>query len=206
MVAGCLIMLFGLTFSNNGESLQCAFDTAGLKLYARATSGGVFGEWKFICGADGADGEGGSGGGTSGSTVDKAETANKAYKLAAPITIQFTGDVTGEATFDGSANVISELKLRDGAGGGGGGAAQGVGGTIVVMATPTIAVPAGGVWFVCPAQDGCGISTKSNGFAAYMENVAGGSTLYQTQRVYNSDSGRDEISTVRGPVLCVRTA
>lgn len=126
-------MLYGLTFSMGGdagkpdqpgtEALQFAFDTAGLNLFARATTGGTFGEWKFICGAkSGADGDGGESGGASGSsTVERADVANKAYRLASPMTISFRGDVSGEATFDGSANVVVDMNVLSGGGGGGGG-------------------------------------------------------------------------------------
>lgn len=108
-------MYYGLTFSSGGESLQVVMNTSGLRFYARASNGGAFGPWKLVCGGDGEDGGSGEGS-DSGTTVARADVANKAYKLASPITISFRGDVTGDVTFDGSTNVVANLS-----GGGGGG-------------------------------------------------------------------------------------
>lgn len=107
-------MFYGLTFSSGSESLQVVMDTAGLRFYARATNGGAFGSWKLVCGGDDESGEGGS----DAITAARAEVANKAYKLAVPMTISFTGDVSGDVTFDGSANVTANLSGNAGGGDG----------------------------------------------------------------------------------------
>lgn len=105
-------MYYGLTFSSGNESLQVVMDTAGLRFYARATSGGVFGPWKLVCGGEA------SGGGDDVLTADRAEVANKAYQLAAPMTITFAGAVNGEVSFDGSTNVVANLTGNTGGGSG----------------------------------------------------------------------------------------
>ena len=43
-------MFYGLQFNTSGgESMQVVINTA-LQVYARASSGGIFGEWKYVCG------------------------------------------------------------------------------------------------------------------------------------------------------------
>lgn len=106
-------MYYGLTFSSGNESLQVVMNTAGLKFYARATNGGAFGPWKLVCGGEV------SGGGDDVLTADRAEVANKAYQLAAPMTITFAGAVNGEVSFDGSTNVVANLTGNTSGGGGG---------------------------------------------------------------------------------------
>lgn len=97
----------------NGEALQTVIDTASLNVFARATAGGSFGPWQLLCGP-GLAGSGESGGGD----VSHADFADRATAFAAPITITFTGAVTGEATFDGSQNVSAALSLTGDSGGG----------------------------------------------------------------------------------------
>lgn len=201
-------MYCGLHFIiGSGEALQTVIDTASLNVFARASKGNTFGAWRFLCGPGGDPGsgeDGGSGGsGGAGEGTGHAEVADRAYALSSPITIQFTGDVSGSATFDGSKNVISSLSLTGE--GDTGNSVQGVGGTTVVMATPSFTVPEGGTWFVCPVKDNCGIMRGSN-FYEYLENVASGTALTHGQRLFNADSGRNEIRTLAGPVLCVKTA
>lgn len=97
-------MKCGLHFTfGAGEALQTIIDTASFNVYARASVGGEFGPWTFLCGPKG----GGLGGG-SGTVADRA------YALASPMTIDFTGAVTGSVRFDGSTNVTAELALGDG--------------------------------------------------------------------------------------------
>ena len=41
-------MFYGLQFNTSeGESMQVVINTA-LQVYARASSGGIFGEWKYV--------------------------------------------------------------------------------------------------------------------------------------------------------------
>ncbi len=105
-------MYYGLQFNTSaGEAMQVVINTASLQVYARSTSGGVYGEWEYICGpgADGADGT---------LEADKAKVAETAYKLASPVQIRFTGDVVGETSFDGSQSVTVPLSLVGGGTGG----------------------------------------------------------------------------------------
>lgn len=105
-------MYYGLQFNTSaGEAMQVVINTAGLQVYARSTSGGVYGEWKYICGpgADGADGT---------LEADKAKVAETAYRLASPVRIRFTGDVSGETSFDGSQSVDIPLSIVGGGGSG----------------------------------------------------------------------------------------
>lgn len=46
--------------------------------------------------------------------VEKATVAEKAYRLASPMTITFTGDAQGAVSFDGSGNVTATLSVRNG--------------------------------------------------------------------------------------------
>ena len=99
-------MFYGLQFNTSaGESMQVVINSSNLQVYARATSGGVFGEWEPICGPSG-------GGGAL--EAEKAAVAEKAYRLASPMAITFTGDVQGSVSFDGSRNVNAALSLRNG--------------------------------------------------------------------------------------------
>lgn len=88
-------MFYGLQFNTSGgESMQVVINTA-LQVYARASSGGIFGEWKYVCGPGEGDGA---------LEVEKATVAEKAYRLASPMTITFAGDAQGAVSFDGSGN------------------------------------------------------------------------------------------------------
>lgn len=98
-------MFYGLQFNTSGgESMQVVINTA-LQVYARASSGGIFGEWKYVCGPGEGDGA---------LEVEKATVAEKAYRLASPMTITFAGDAQGAVSFDGSGNVTATLSVRNG--------------------------------------------------------------------------------------------
>lgn len=99
-------MYYGLQFNTSeGECMQVVINTAGLQVYARTTSGGIFGVWEYICGpSEGSDTL----------EVEKAAVAERAYRLASPMTIAFTGDAQGSVTFDGSQNVTATLSVRNG--------------------------------------------------------------------------------------------
>lgn len=98
-------MFYGLQFNTSeGESMQVVINTA-LQVYARASSGGIFGEWKYVCGP---------GEGNGALEVEKATVAEKAYRLASPMTITFAGDAQGAVSFDGSGNVTATLSVRNG--------------------------------------------------------------------------------------------
>lgn len=100
-------MYYGLQFDSGGEAMQVVIDTATLRAFARRATAGVYGEWRFICGP----------GGDDSLEAAKAKVAETAYRLASPIHIQFTGDVVGSVSFDGSQNVSAALSLAPSTGG-----------------------------------------------------------------------------------------
>lgn len=100
-------MYYGLQFDSGGEAMQVVIDTATLRVFARRATAGVYGEWSSICGP----------GGDDSLEAAKAKVAETAYKLASPVRIQFTGDVVGSVSFDGSKNVSAALSLAPSTGG-----------------------------------------------------------------------------------------
>ncbi len=100
-------MFYGITLkTTKGEACQVALNSGNLCLYVRVTAGGVWGKWYYLCGPSGtALGDGGEG-----SSEGKVALAEKAYRLASPMSIAFTGEVTGQVVFDGSENVTCPLK------------------------------------------------------------------------------------------------
>lgn len=98
-------MFYGLHFtSDTGEALQVMLNTNGLKLYARATTGGGWGQWRRL------DQEKND----TSSTVEKAQSAGR---WTSPMTLHFGGDVSGSVTFDGSQDVTARLIVTSDSGG-----------------------------------------------------------------------------------------
>ena len=92
--------VFGIIFSNaTGESAELAIESGTLHVLVRATSGGMWSEWKRIDISRSLTGE-------LEGTVQEAATARMAHaarKLATPVRISFTGDIAGAVSFDGTA-------------------------------------------------------------------------------------------------------
>ena len=101
-------MIFGLQFSNDSkQQAQFSIDVDSLALWFRANDGTGWTEWRR------ADAARDSSGAITETVTEatKAKLAETANRFTTPVTVTFTGDVTGTMVIDGSRSAM-EVHLK----------------------------------------------------------------------------------------------
>lgn len=100
-------MYYGFHFkSDAGVEVQFRINSANQNIYCRTSpSGGEWSKWRRL--DAGRDASGNLQG-----TVEESVRAQKADKLSDPMRITFFGEVSGQATFDGSEDVSCNLVMN----------------------------------------------------------------------------------------------